>query len=67
MDILKRYPNPLRVIININMNSKLAGTTICKISFEGVLALKRDDVVSNMILCSSSGENNVVGNVIDLT
>ena len=26
------------------MNSRLAGTTMCKISFEGVLALKRASV-----------------------
>ena len=31
----------IRVTINLNMNSKLAGTTMSKISFEGVVALKR--------------------------
>ena len=31
----------IRVTIHINMNSKLAGTTMGKISFEGVVALKR--------------------------
>ena len=31
----------IRVNININMNSKLQGKTMCKISFEGVMALKK--------------------------
>ena len=30
----------IRVPINVYMNSKLAGTTKCRISFEGVVALK---------------------------
>ena len=37
--------NLKRVTININMNSKLAGTTMGKISFEGVVALKRAGLV----------------------
>ena len=36
----------IRVTINLNMNSKLAGTTMSKISFEGVVALKRAGLVS---------------------
>ena len=35
-----------RSTINININSKLAGTTMGKNSFEGVLALKRAGLVS---------------------
>ena len=35
-----------RVTININMNSKLAGTTMGKNSSEGVVALKRAGLVS---------------------
>ena len=31
--------------ININMNSRFAGTTMGKISFEGVVALKRAGLV----------------------
>ena len=34
------------VTINININSKLAGTTMGKISFEAVVALKRAGLVS---------------------
>ena len=33
-------------VTRINMNSKLAGTTTSKISFEGVVALKRVGLVS---------------------
>ena len=36
----------LRATINININSKLAGTTMGKNSFEGVVALKRAGLVS---------------------
>ena len=36
----------IRITINININSKLAGTTMGKISFEGVVALKRVSLVS---------------------
>ena len=35
----------VRETININMNSKLAGTTMNKISLEGVVALKRAGLV----------------------
>ena len=36
----------IRVTIDINRNSKLAGTTMGKISFEGVVALNRAGLVS---------------------
>ena len=35
----------IRVTININMNSKLAGTTMSKISFKGGVALRRAGLV----------------------
>ena len=35
----------IRVTINRNMKSKLAGTTMSKVSFEGVVALKRAGLV----------------------
>ena len=37
--------NSVRVTINISMNSRLACTTMCKFSFEGVLALKRAGLI----------------------
>ena len=43
--------------INININSKPAGTTMGKTSFEGVVALKRAGfVLTFQTVCSSSGE-----------
>ena len=40
------YKAIMRATINININSKLAGTTMGKNSFEGVVALKRAGLVS---------------------
>ena len=36
----------IKTTVNINMNSKLAGTTMGKNSFEGVMGLKRAGLVS---------------------
>ena len=35
----------LRKTINLNVNRRLVGTTMCKISFEGVLVMKRAGLV----------------------
>ena len=42
----------LRVPININMNSKLAGTTMSKISFEGMVALNGILLKTSRVDCS---------------
>ena len=47
----------IRVTINIYMNSKLAGTTMSKNSFEGVVALERAGLVSTFRAVYSARED----------